>query len=405
MDLSPRIGKCGFVNIGNTCYLNSILQLLLHCKPIINFLLEIDGEKKYIAYLKKNIGNKITSNKEFIKNSKKIDIFTRATEEEINNEMEKTLTVQLSKIINALVENGSATINPRSFKNIIDLKIPDFRGHNQQDAHEFLIKILDFIYEECGISANIKINNTTNNIKRYSELLEEYNLSTNERNKNNTGLEISRLIKNNVIEFKKYNGLSFIGQTFKNKYNPISNDIFCFQINTIKCQDCHNETYNYDYVSILILEPKNTLQESFEDYCSFKLTDENFKCIVCGANKPVYKMCKIYKHSPIMFIQIKRFKFNGNGYIKDNTSVNIPDILNIEKYCDTDISEYKSKYYNYSLIGFSNHMGSMNGGHYTADCKDLINNNWYNFNDSDVYKYNDNNINKSNAYILMFEIH
>ena len=59
MELSSRVGKCGFVNIGNTCYMNSILQLLLHCKPIINFLLEIDGEKKYTLYLRKNISKKI----------------------------------------------------------------------------------------------------------------------------------------------------------------------------------------------------------------------------------------------------------------------------------------------------------------------------------------------------------
>ena len=115
-----------------------------------------------------------------------------------------------------------------------------------------------------------------------------------------------------------------------------------FQINTIKCQDCNNETYNYDYTSILSLEPKNTLLESFEDYCSFKLTDENYKCMACGANKPAYKLCKIYKHSPIIFIHLKRFKFNGRGYVKDNTNVEIPNNINIENYCDTDINEVKS---------------------------------------------------------------
>ena len=404
MDLSSRVGKCGFINIGNTCYMNSILQLLLHCKPIINFLLEIDGEKKFIVYLKKNISQKISNKKEHIRDTRNIDISIKATEEEINNEMEKTLTFQLSKIINAIVDNGSAVINPKSFKNTIDSKISDFIGATQQDSQELLLRTLDIINEECGIPANIKINNTGKNIKKYVELLEIYNSSTNEIIKNKLGLTISKLISENVLEFKKYNGLNFIGQTFKNKYNPISNDIFIFQINTIRCQDCNNESYNYDYLSMLSLDPANTLEESLNNYCSFKLTDENFKCAKCGANKPVYKMCKIYKHSPIIFIHIKRFKFNGRGYIKDNTDIEIPNNINIEKYCDSEINEYVSKYYNYSLIGFSNHMGSMNGGHYTADCKDLVSNNWYNFNDSDVYKYRENNIDMSNAYILMFGI-
>ena len=404
MDLTTKVGKCGFSNIGNTCYMNSILQLLLHCRPIINFLLNIQGVSKYNEYLLKNISKKIKNIKEIIKVKKNIDISTKASSEEIKQEMEKSITFNLSEIINVLVDKGSANITPNKFKSIIDLKIPDFRGNGQQDAHELLIKILDNIYEECGISAHIKINNTSNNIKIYAELLEQYNLLTNEENKNRIGLEISRLIKNNTLEFKKYNGLHFIGETFKKKYNPISNDIFIFQINTIKCQDCNNETYNYDYTSILSLEPKNTLLESFEDYCSLKLTDENYKCMACGANKPAYKLCKIYKHSPIIFIHLKRFKFNGRGYSKDNTNTEIPNNINIENYCDLDINEVKSQYYNYSLIGISNHMGSMNGGHYTADCKDIINNEWYHFDDSCVYKYNNNNIDKSNSYILMYEI-
>jgi ubiquitin C-terminal hydrolase len=409
MDLTPKVGKCGFVNIGNTCYMNSILQLLLHCRSINNFLLNnclLDEEsgRIYNEYLFKNISKRIKNKKEIIRVKKNIDISTKATTGEIREEMEKTITFNLSELINVLVDKGSATITPNKFKNIIGLKIPDFRGNGQQDAHELLIKILDSIYEECGIPAHIRINNTCNNIKIYSELLEQYNALTNEENKNRIGLEITRLIKNNTVEFKKYNGLYFIGQTFKNKYNPISNDIFIFQINTIKCQDCNNETYNYDYTSIISLEPKNTLLESFEDYCSFKLTDENYKCMACGANKPAYKLCKIYKHSPIIFIHLKRFKFNGRGYSKDNNNVEIPNNINIENYCDTDINKVKSKYYNYSLSGISNHMGSLDGGHYTSDCKDLVDNEWYHFDDSRVYKYNNSNIDKSNSYILMYEI-
>ena len=47
----------------------------------------------------------------------------------------------------------------------------------------------------------------------------------------------------------------------------------------------------------------------------------------------------------------------------------------------------------------------MGGGHYTADCKCIINEDvWYNFDDSNVSRYQNNNINMSSAYILMYEL-
>jgi len=38
----------------------------------------------------------------------------------------------------------------------------------------------------------------------------------------------------------------------------------------------------------------------------------------------------------------------------------------------------------YDLIGVSNHFGSLNGGHYTANCKNPESGKWYNYNDSSV---------------------
>ena len=38
----------------------------------------------------------------------------------------------------------------------------------------------------------------------------------------------------------------------------------------------------------------------------------------------------------------------------------------------------------YDLYAVSNHYGSLNGGHYTATCKNSIQNKWYYFDDSRV---------------------
>ena len=38
----------------------------------------------------------------------------------------------------------------------------------------------------------------------------------------------------------------------------------------------------------------------------------------------------------------------------------------------------------YDLFGVVNHFGSLNGGHYTATCKNSIDDSWYYFNNSSV---------------------
>lgn len=38
----------------------------------------------------------------------------------------------------------------------------------------------------------------------------------------------------------------------------------------------------------------------------------------------------------------------------------------------------------YDLFGIVNHFGSLNGGHYTATCKNSVDGEWYYFNDSSV---------------------
>mmetsp|Transcript_1956 Transcript_1956/g.3413 ORF Transcript_1956/g.3413 Transcript_1956/m.3413 type:complete len:109 (+) Transcript_1956:2968-3294(+) len=55
----------------------------------------------------------------------------------------------------------------------------------------------------------------------------------------------------------------------------------------------------------------------------------------------------------------------------------------------------------YDLFGVTNHFGSLNGGHYTAYCKNP-DGNWYDFNDSHVSLASQKGICSSAAYILFY---
>ncbi|XP_048869453.1 ubiquitin carboxyl-terminal hydrolase 31-like isoform X1 [Brienomyrus brachyistius] len=59
--------------------------------------------------------------------------------------------------------------------------------------------------------------------------------------------------------------------------------------------------------------------------------------------------------------------------------------------------------YLYDLYAVCNHHGTMQGGHYTAYCKNSIDGQWYCFDDSDVQLIPDEDVCKEMAYILFYQ--
>lgn len=59
----------------------------------------------------------------------------------------------------------------------------------------------------------------------------------------------------------------------------------------------------------------------------------------------------------------------------------------------------------YSLIGISNHSGSLGGGHYTATCKAISDQRWYALNDTMVRRAAApaSSLASESAYVLLYE--
>ena len=118
----------------------------------------------------------------------------------------------------------------------------------------------------------------------------------------------------------------------------------------------------------------------------------------------------IYKLPNILIVQLKRFSKDGetNRYgmrtmissSKNSDVISFPiKGLDMNKYVlDPKVGENNI----YDLYAVSNHMGSLYGGHYTAHCRNSLNGQWYEFNDSSVSKSSEKHLVCSSAYVLFY---
>uniref|UniRef100_A0A1B6KJG7 ubiquitinyl hydrolase 1 n=1 Tax=Graphocephala atropunctata TaxID=36148 RepID=A0A1B6KJG7_9HEMI len=107
-------GLAGLHNIGNTCFLNSIIQCLSNTKPLLEYILR----QEYINE---------------IRNSARCLLIKRFAD----------------LIINLWTDNKSA-LNTSSLKSAVALYAPRFSGFGQQDAQEFLRYLLQGLHEEIN---------------------------------------------------------------------------------------------------------------------------------------------------------------------------------------------------------------------------------------------------------------
>ena len=434
----PKLGLCGFNNMGNTCYMNSILQLLIHSQTLITFLLcdnnpFILNDEKNTSFVDLIINDKIQAPFiKYLKNcsvDKLAEIIRKKLKLDQNTEVEitignfrlyldNTLTIKLAEIINTLIYCGNSNITPNGFKKVIDRKIPSLRGFIQQDAHELLIGILDILIEETCVVSEPVINNVPDKIKEYYKYIEELKIKV----KNITDIEEKKIYFEEYNNYKKkhydvinkYMGLKYMTNVFKSKrinsldlsttgYNPTIFNLLTFNMDIFKCVECDNYNYKFEFNTVLSLNIKPTLAECFENYIKEESIEK--KCEICSCNNAIKKKL-IWRPGMLLYIQLCRFNHLPNGRIlKNNSQVEIPDIIDISNYCDSSMKTEKSLTYKYKLKGISNHMGDLNGGHYTADGISITNNTtWYHFNDTQVGRHQTLPINTSNAYILMYEM-
>ena len=172
-DGEPK-GISGLLNLGNSCYLNSILQCLLHLPEFIIYMNspKLNDDLEYNKSINKDLSNNEKEKQELhYKLVKEFELLIKQIWKgyplkdllkSINNHEIKSLEGIEEKSNPNNDNNNNIIINnntkyylePREFKKILSEAFPQFDGYLQQDAHEVLTSILDSFHLALNKSFN-----------------------------------------------------------------------------------------------------------------------------------------------------------------------------------------------------------------------------------------------------------
>eukprot|EP00050_Salpingoeca_kvevrii_P018087 m.70605 g.70605 ORF g.70605 m.70605 type:complete len:1076 (+) comp7888_c0_seq2:101-3328(+) len=111
-------GRCGLENLGNTCYMNSVLQCLFQLRALRDLMLPS------LEHLDINTDNPLGSGGVFV----------------------KTFAQLMQRIWSKSVQS----VRPQALRRVVGTIKPDFAGPTQHDAHEMLQLAVDTLHEDLN---------------------------------------------------------------------------------------------------------------------------------------------------------------------------------------------------------------------------------------------------------------
>lgn len=342
---SQTSGLNGLRNIGNTCFMNSVLQCLSNTRPLLEYM----SDDKYSS-----------------------DINTTLSC------MKGALIKAFASVIKELWRNGErdSVINTTSLKSQVQRFAPRFMGYSQQDAQEFLRYLLEGLHEDVN-RVTIKpkpilteIDDTLSATSKAQEAWARY-LRT----------EDSRV------------GDIFVGQLKS----------------TLRCAHCLHDSVTFDpFWDLSLPIPSRTgnlkLQQCLQHFVREEELDGDEKptCSKCGVRRKCLKWFTVQKFPQVLVLHLKRFSPTERFRGKLSVVVEFPLTgLDMSPFAAAPTAAAAATY---NLYAVSNHSGTTYSGHYTAYCKHPYTGDWHEYNDSRVSSISPRSVVSAEAYVLFYEL-
>lgn len=337
-------GLCGLANLGNTCFLNSIVQVLVHTPELVQIL----------ESLPNIVVNETTDVNVFLANE--------------------------CKGLISLMWKQNAIITPNRFVQSVQLvsrkkENSIFSDYSQNDVSEFVVFLLECIHLSLSKPAKVTIKGEVKNktdklaIQCYKEIKSTYSKSYSPIYDKFYGMSVTELLSRedpSLVLSRKFEHYFLIDLPLPSAENK-SPTIY----------DCLDH-----FIEPELLDGDNSWY------------NEKTK-----RKEEVYKKTVFWNFPPVLIINLKRYKENGH---KDQRLVSFPvdHILDLSKYSVS----YGTQQYKYKLYAICNHSGgSILGGHYTSIVSPSgTSNRWFQFNDTNVTPIEPNQVVSTKASCLFY---
>ncbi|KAI9092607.1 hypothetical protein DFS34DRAFT_583889 [Phlyctochytrium arcticum] len=345
---SSFMGMAGLKNLGNSCFMNSVIQCVGGTVPLARYFL--DGSyRKHI--------------------NRKNPLGTRGE-----------VADSFAELVKTMWSGQEAVITPKKFKEIIGTHHPSFRGNEQQDSQEFLAFLLDSLHEDL-------------NVARVGTIPPDKESDEDEEN-----------IPDEILLEKAW-------AKYRSRNWSIIVDLFQGILrNRLQCLTCGKTSTTFNpvmYFTLPIPERNQVgkkggavyLQECLDKYVEEEIMegDNAWKCPRCKVLRRSTKQLTIARLPVILLVHLKRFYYQGPFRNRIDTYVEFPlgslDLTRFVTQQRSNTHAASQEPFVYDLYGVSNHFGGLNGGHYTAQVKNGYKNNaWFNFDDSRISPADENSI-------------
>eukprot|EP01125_Pyxidicula_operculata_P019858 TRINITY_DN721_c5_g1_i2.p1 TRINITY_DN721_c5_g1~~TRINITY_DN721_c5_g1_i2.p1 ORF type:complete len:473 (+),score=28.39 TRINITY_DN721_c5_g1_i2:39-1457(+) len=131
-------GHTGLRNLGNTCYVNSVMQALINTRPFREYFMKLLRKSRTI-----NIRGRVLNRETTMSCLVSVQQSTPIQSQKII-----LLSNEIHNLCRVLWSGNWAVVTPLGFLHALWKCIPKYRNHQQQDVQEFLIFLLDRLHFE-----------------------------------------------------------------------------------------------------------------------------------------------------------------------------------------------------------------------------------------------------------------